>query len=164
MLRPHPGLGVEILILYYNSSKSAFNNNHRNNRTLHIKKANEDSSVMFWAQFSRLCGSKWLERTELQMFRQQGSGHNLKSFPCLSSAAGSCLPSTPGSCQIFWPCDGPIWGRKQPQITTKFPGKNTNSILWVCLCGRSRVCRCTHTQRHSNISKTPYACGGFSGW
>lgn len=55
--------------------------------------------------------------------RQQGSGHYLKSFLCFSSSAGSCLPSTPGSCQIF----GPYEPTTSP--TTKFPGKNTKQYF-----------------------------------
>lgn len=61
----------------------------------------------------------------------------------------------------LWPCDVPIQAHSH-RATQSFLGTNSSCILWVCLCGRDRVCRCKQMQGHSNGSKTPQGrCRGF---
>lgn len=99
------------------------------------------------------------QRTDLQM-NIQGRPAEVtisKASPGLSSAAGSCLPSTPGSCQIL----DPVLARYKPATGPKEPpgflerNKKKQSIVWPWPYGRGGVCECTHTHTYIHFSWKP---------
>lgn len=103
------------------------------------------------------------QRTDLQTNIQGRSAEVTisKASPGFSSAAGSCLPSTPGSCQIL----DPVLARYKPATSTKEPpgflegGKKKWSIVWPWPYGRGGVCGCTHTRIHTHPLFIKACCG-----
>lgn len=68
--------------------------------------------------------------TKLQN-RQCGSGHNLRNFPCVSSAAGSCLPPATGSRQT----SGSAMSSYQPTSTPTKPQSPASLHIFIyCIC------------------------------
>lgn len=92
---------------------------------------------------------------------KQDSGHILKNFPGLSSAAGCCLPLNPWVLSNFWPRDEPLQVLNQSQRTAGFPGKIQPAVFVAELVWKSCPEMCT--QRRAVIdAKPPKPHGGFT--
>lgn len=93
---------------------------------------------------------------------KQDSGHILKNFPGLSSAAGCCLPLNPWVLSNFWPLwwalTSPLTNPKEPQ---SFLGKYSQPYLWLSWCG-NHVRRCALKGVAVIDAKPPKPHGGFT--
>lgn len=128
---------------------------------------NQDLDIMFLTMLCFTYCRVHSDYTKLQN-RQQGSDGNLRNFPCVSSAAASCLPPATGSCQTF----GSVMSPYQP-TSTDSPAFLQISVYcicrWTCIFGVCLYGKIKHVQRRahkhtqgrSQWSKTAPACGGF---
>lgn len=131
--------------------KERLKNNRRNNWTIHIKKqrkiiAHQNKAVCPHPP-GTVFHTVWLQGED-RPYRCTGnrvSGHNFKSCPCFSSAPGCCLPSTPGSRQIFDPVLAQIEPTTRPKEPPSFPGGKTLGVLCGLACMAEVVSADVHT-------------------